>query len=162
MVVSLTDYRDLIDRDHTENRTTTVPPPPVAPAPPDEQKSKPFSCDHSISLYILNQSYFLETMGAHPVVYKDEAGECHPRYWASYVSYTNMLLVVVESVEREYGTLKGNCSRPPDTKPQATKESTSSREPCHKLDLGRLKRRRLEGCFTYHEGVTFSLHSALI
>ncbi|XP_013197195.2 voltage-dependent calcium channel subunit alpha-2/delta-4 isoform X2 [Amyelois transitella] len=115
----------------------------------EDEKEKPFSCDHQITLYILNQPFFLEAMGASPVVKEDKPGECHPRYWASIVSKTNLLLVVVDSKDTDYGY---NCSMPPETKPMATEDSTTSREPCHKLELGQLKRRRLEGCFTYHEG----------
>ncbi|XP_026759265.2 voltage-dependent calcium channel subunit alpha-2/delta-4 [Galleria mellonella] len=144
------DYSDLINQEPTEEPTTTNPPPSENETiPAQEEEDKPFSCDHRISLYILKQEYILETMGASPVVYEDRPGACHPAYWASHVSKTNLLLVVVESGMREYGR---NCSIPPDTKPQPTVDSTTSREPCHKLDLGHLKRRRLEGCFTYHIG----------
>lgn len=61
-----------------------------------------------------------------------------------------MLLVVVQAGPWEY---KDNCVKPMDTKPEPTADSTTSREPCHKLDLGRLTRRRLQGCFTYHDKV---------
>ncbi|CAG4977834.1 unnamed protein product [Parnassius apollo] len=61
---------------------------------------------------------------------------------------TNLLLVVVE---RGPWHFKDSCKVPPDTEPVATTNSTTSREPCHKLELGQLPRRRLEDCFTYHE-----------
>ncbi|XP_075975243.1 ca[2+] channel Muscle-specific alpha2/delta subunit isoform X2 [Anticarsia gemmatalis] len=107
-----------------------------------------FSCDHSVQLYILNQTYFLEAAGALPTVSKDEAGPCYPAYWASYIPKTNMLLVVIEKDDNTYD----NCTAPRDTKPIPTVNSTDSRDPCHKLDLGGLTRRRLEGCYTYHDG----------
>ncbi|XP_045495247.1 voltage-dependent calcium channel subunit alpha-2/delta-3 [Colias croceus] len=107
-----------------------------------------FSCDHSIKLYILNQSYFLNSMILSPVVNEEEATDCSPPYWATLVPKTNLLLVVVEKGPFRFGS---NCTIPPNTIPIATRDSTTSREPCHKLDLGRLPRRRLEGCYTYHD-----------
>lgn len=86
---------------------------------------------------------------------KDEPAECHPPYWASYVPNTNLLLVVVEQEDREYSE---DCKESPTTKPVPTSNSTDKREPCHKLDLGRLQRRRLEGCYTYNEGVNVLLN----
>ncbi|XP_053615733.1 voltage-dependent calcium channel subunit alpha-2/delta-4 isoform X2 [Plodia interpunctella] len=116
----------------------------------EDENEKPFSCDHRITLYILNQRLFVESMGAFPIVSEDKPGDCLPRYWASIVSKTNLLLVVVDSKDTDYGE---NCTTvPPSTKPKVTEESRESGEPCHKLELGQLKRRRLEGCFTYHEG----------
>ncbi|CAH0592660.1 unnamed protein product [Chrysodeixis includens] len=145
------DYiEELINQGYTEAPTTTPPPLPenkTASAQENEDES-PFSCDHSITLYILNQTYFLNTAGASPTVQKDEAGECWPPYWAAYIPKTNLLLVVVE----KYSDFDSNCTVPPDTKPQPTLMSRTNREPCHKLDLGALHRRRLEGCYTYHDG----------
>ncbi|KPI95038.1 Voltage-dependent calcium channel subunit alpha-2/delta-4 [Papilio xuthus] len=107
-----------------------------------------FSCDHRISLYILNQSYFLDSIGPSPAVVEDEEGECHPPYWAALVTKTNLLLVVVE---RGPWHFKDTCEKPPDTEPVATSNSTTNWAPCHKLELGQLPRRRLEDCFTYHD-----------
>lgn len=108
----------------------------------------PFSCDHRIKLFILNQLYFLEAMGASPAVSEDEPGDCHPAYWAAHVSKTNLLLVVIKNESRLYSA---DCKKSPNTKPQPTSNSTDNRAPCHKLDLGNLPRRRLEDCYTYHE-----------
>ncbi|CAH2102250.1 unnamed protein product [Euphydryas editha] len=106
-----------------------------------------FSCDHRITLYILNQSYFLQSMGLYPVV-NERAGDCHPPYWATLVTKTNLLLLVVEKGPWNF---KHDCKKPSDTKPKPTSNSTTSRDPCHKLELGQLYRRRLEGCYTYHD-----------
>lgn len=89
-------------------------------------------------------------MGLYPVV-KENSGDCHPPYWATLVTKTNLLLLVVE---RGPWNFKHDCKKPPDTKPKPTSNSTTSRDPCHKLELGQLYRRRLEGCFTYHDKVT--------
>ncbi|KOB71484.1 Dihydropyridine-sensitive l-type calcium channel [Operophtera brumata] len=84
--------------DELNNQAPTEAPTTAAPAADkhnisaNENKQKPFSCDHSISLYYLNQMYFLQGMGASPVVSKDEPAECRPPYWASYVRNTNLLL----------------------------------------------------------------------
>lgn len=153
MIVSLTDYTDI---GYTDAETTTLPPPKINEtiiAKEKETSEELFSCDHSIQLYILNQTYFthyLDKTGAAPTVSVDEAGQCYPAHWASYIPKTNMLLVVVEKDDNVYA----NCTVPRDTKPQPTPNSTDSRDPCHKLDLGRLTRSRLEGCYTYHEGVS--------
>lgn len=93
---------------------------------------------------------FLDPMGEMKMVSEDEPGDCHPRYWAAYMRETNLMLVVMEN---QYVKYDENCSIPPDTTPTATSNSTTSREPCHKLDLAGLTRRRLEGCFTYHDEV---------
>ncbi|KAL4716963.1 hypothetical protein ACJJTC_012774 [Scirpophaga incertulas] len=137
--------------DSEEPPTTSTPPPPPKneTRKNEDEDKKPFSCDHRISLYILNQSMFLNTMGETIVVYEDESGDCHPRYWAAYIRETNLLLVVVDNALVKY---ESDCSVPPDTTPQPTDNSTTSMEPCHKLDLAGLTRRRLEGCFTFHEG----------
>ncbi|CAH0695393.1 unnamed protein product [Spodoptera exigua] len=149
-VVDDQDYIDLINHGYTEAPTTTASPLPEneTVSTKDEEEESPFSCDHSITLFILNQKYFLDAAGASPVVQKDEAGDCWPAYWAAYVPKTNLLLVVVE----KHDDFAANCTEPPDTKPQPTVNSTTSREPCHKLKLGALHRRRLEGCYTYHDG----------
>ncbi|XP_028034568.1 voltage-dependent calcium channel subunit alpha-2/delta-4-like isoform X1 [Bombyx mandarina] len=131
-----------------EPTTTAIPPLNNGSEAAKEPEENPFSCDHIIKLFILNQTYFSEAMGASPVVYKDEPGECHPAYWASLVKKTNLLLVVVKTENKRYPE---TCKEPPNTKPRPTSESTASREPCHKLDLGALHRRRLEDCFTYHD-----------
>lgn len=151
-------YDDSDFKDELINKVHTVAPPTTASPLPDnstesgkennKEEEAPFSCDHSITLYILNQKYFSEESGASPTVQRDEAGPCWPAYWASYIPKTNLLLVVVETQD----DFTANCTLPPDTKPQPTIESRSSREPCHKLDLGALTRRRLEGCYTYHDG----------
>lgn len=149
MVVSRTDYNEFTNQAYTEKPSST-PPPTIdneTAGAKDKKKEPAFSCDHRIKLFILNQTYFLETTGASPIFYKDEPGECHPAYWAAYVRNTNLLLVVVKNENRMY---KSSCVKPPDTKPEATDDSKRSREPCHKLNLGRLPRRRLEGCYTYH------------
>lgn len=155
MVVSLADYIDeLINKGYTVAPPTTATPLPeneTQTVKENKEEESPFSCDHSITLYILNQKYFLEASGASPTVQKDEAGECWPAYWASYVPKTNLVLVVVEKQD----DFAANCTEPPDTKPQPTLMSCTSREPCHKLDLGALHRRRLEGCYTYHDGVCY-------
>ncbi|XP_049879947.1 voltage-dependent calcium channel subunit alpha-2/delta-4 isoform X2 [Pectinophora gossypiella] len=151
-------YASTID---DEDTTTAMPPEAneTIQAEDDKKSDETFSCDHKIMLYILNQKFFLENNGLPRTVHSDKEGDCHPPFWASYVAKTNMLLVVVERGDRDYlGDCKSDddnrpcCKVPPDTKPRATEASTTSREPCHKLDLGRLPRRRLEGCFTYHEG----------
>lgn len=153
MVVPLADYVDeLIGKGITVAPPMTAPPLPDNETEPVKDKNdedNPFSCDHSIKLYILNQKYFLEAAGASPTVQKDEAGECWPAYWASYIPKTNLVLVVVENNH----DIAAKCTIPPSTKPTPTNQSTSSREPCHKLELGALHRRRLEGCYTYHDGV---------
>ncbi|XP_026738649.1 voltage-dependent calcium channel subunit alpha-2/delta-4 isoform X2 [Trichoplusia ni] len=142
-------YGAAVESSH-EAPTTTPPPLPENKTASDKENKdeSPFSCDHSITLYILNQTYFLNTAGTSPTVQKDEAGECWPPYWAAYIPKTNLLLVVVE----KYNDFDSNCTVPPDTKPQPTLMSRTNREPCHKLDLGALHRRRLEGCYTYHDG----------
>lgn len=143
MVVSLADYIDQIPEIPTiENETVSVKEPKEEP---------PFSCDHRIRLFILNQSYFLEAMGASPTVSQDEPGDCHPAYWASHVTKTNLLLIVIKTENRLYSS---DCKKSPNTKPQPTTNSTDNRAPCHKLDLGNLHRRRLEGCYTYHDQVS--------
>lgn len=147
----LADY-DLNSLGITEPPTTTTPPPPPAAENKEgkEDENKPFSCDHRISLYILNQLMFLDPLGERIIIAEDEPGDCHPRYWASYMLETNLLLVVIEN---SYVKYKDDCTIPPNTTPMPTSNSTTSREPCHKLDLAGLTRRRLEGCFTYHDGV---------
>lgn len=155
MVVPLADYDDeLIDKGITEPPMTAPPLPDNETAPVKDKKDdeeKAFSCDHSITLYILNQKYFSGTGGSSPTVQKDEAGECWPAYWAAYIPKTNLVLVVVEKTD----DFEANCTVPPDTKPKPTQKSCTSREPCHKLDLGALERRRLEDCYTYHEKVCY-------
>ncbi|XP_073958032.1 ca[2+] channel Muscle-specific alpha2/delta subunit [Choristoneura fumiferana] len=128
---------------------TTNAPPKNEKAPPGE---KTFSCDHSITLYILNQTHFLKTVEASPIVYEEKFGKCHPPYWASYVKNTNLLLVVVEKNDNAMFDDDQKCLPPPMTNPVPTNDSIQSSEPCHKLNLAKLPRRRLEGCFTYHEG----------
>lgn len=161
MIVSLADYNDeLINKGYTVAPPTTASPLPDNSTESEKENKKeeeaPFSCDHSITLYILNQKYFSEESGSSPTVQRDEAGPCWPVYWASYIPKTNLLLVVVETQD----DFAVNCTLPRDTKPQPTKTSRSSREPCHKLDLGALPRRRLEGCYTYHDGVCY--HDTII
>lgn len=138
------------------DRPATEPPRESNKKKKKEKEEEPFSCDHRITLFILNQKYFQEHELS-PVVYEDEAGPCHPPYWAAYIAKTNLLLVVVK---RDAWYFSESCTRPPNTIPQPTEMSTTSREPCHKLALGQLTRRRLEGCFTYHEGVSskFAFH----
>lgn len=123
----------------------------TAPKKQENDESETFSCDRRISLYILNQTFFLEDIKHNPVVYKNNGGSCHPAYWAAYVPKTNLLLVVVERHSDEgYDT---DCQMPPTTEPVPTDASITSREPCHKVDLGLLPRRPLEGCYTYHDKV---------
>ncbi|KAI8438776.1 hypothetical protein MSG28_011164 [Choristoneura fumiferana] len=124
---------------------TTNAPPKNEKAPPGE---KTFSCDHSITLYILNQTHFLKTVEASPIVYEEKFGKCHPPYWASYVKNTNLLLVVVEKNDNAMFDDDQKCLPPPMTNPVPTNDSIQSSEPCHKLNLAKLPRRRLEG-FTY-------------
>ncbi|KAJ8736160.1 hypothetical protein PYW08_006816 [Mythimna loreyi] len=147
-----TDYNDGFNTGFTAAPPTTAPPLPENETQTEKENNKdeetPFSCDHSITLFILNQKYFSEESGASPTVQRDEPGECWPAFWASYIPKTNLVLVVVERQD----DFDANCTLPPDTKPQPTLMSRTSREPCHKLDLGALHRRRLEGCYTYHEG----------
>ncbi|XP_072941901.1 voltage-dependent calcium channel subunit alpha-2/delta-4 [Epargyreus clarus] len=143
------DVSDYLDNQYPES--TTMPPNGADNETIEAKEAEddtPFSCDHRITLYILNQLYFLNSMGVTPVVQKDEPGDCHQPYWASLVSKTNLLLLVVEKGDWDF---LPDCKKPPDTKPQPTSDSTTSREPCHKLDLGRLTRRRLEDCYTYHD-----------
>lgn len=150
-VLEDTDYFDRTKEEmYTEAPTTATPliKEPEADTANEGKKEALFSCDHSIQLYILNQSYFLDVSGPSPTISKDEPGTCYPAYWASYITKTNMLLVVVENSDNKFDE---NCTVPRDTKPQPTPASTDSREPCHKLELGGLRRRRLEGCYTYHD-----------
>ncbi|XP_034830585.1 voltage-dependent calcium channel subunit alpha-2/delta-3 [Maniola hyperantus] len=135
------------ETDSYDSTTTNVPPLKNNSKLPESEKEKVFSCDHSITLYILNQLYFLNSMGLYPIVSEEKGGNCFPPYWASLVTKTNLLLVVVE---KGTGTYEG-CKEPPKIDPIPTPESVKSREPCHKLDLGRLPRRPLEGCYTYHD-----------
>lgn len=97
-------------------------------------------------------------MGASPVVSNEEPTDCSPAYWASYVPNTNLLLVVVDN-EWDLISEESECKTSPSTKPVPTPNSTDIREPCHKLDLGSLRRRRLDGCYTYHEGVNILMVS---
>ncbi|KAI8438775.1 hypothetical protein MSG28_011164 [Choristoneura fumiferana] len=124
---------------------TTNAPPKNEKAPPGE---KTFSCDHSITLYILNQTHFLKTVEASPIVYEEKFGKCHPPYWASYVKNTNLLLVVVEKNDNAMFDDDQKCLPPPMTNPVPTNDSIQSSEPCHKLNLAKLPRRRLEGCIS--------------
>ena len=134
-----------------DDNNTTCSPKNDTIEPKEPATEELYSCDHRISLYILNQQYFLNSsMGLYPVVSEEKAGDCHPAYWATLVTKTNLLLLLVDT---EHAKFKDDCKKPPDTKPTHTSNSTESREPCHKLDLGRLPRRRLEGCFTYHDKV---------
>lgn len=147
-------YKDLlVSTEFSEFNETHQDPtePPSENIEKKKEKAEPFSCDHQIRLFILNQTYFLEDNVVSPIVYEDEAGPCHPPYWAAYIAKTNLLLVVVQ---RDAWHFSEECTKPPNTVPQPTEESTTSSEPCHKLALGQLPRRRLEGCFTYHEGVS--------
>lgn len=121
-----------------------------------EEPEGEFSCDHSITLYILQQQYFLTDTGVPRTVDREHENcsvRCTPKFWASYVAKTNLLLVMVE---KDGGSYEG-CEVAPPTEPVPTESSTNSSEPCHKLDLGALERRRLEGCFTYNEKVIFGL-----
>ncbi|CAG9796424.1 unnamed protein product [Diatraea saccharalis] len=138
----------IYDNEEPPTTTTQLPPTRNESMSGKDDEKKPFSCDQQIILYILNQSLFLNTMGETIVVHEDEPGDCHPRYWAAYIRETNLLLVVVENSHVKYKT---NCTIPPNTTPEPTTNSTTSKEPCHKLDLASLTRRRLEGCFTYHK-----------
>lgn len=152
MYVSLADYIELINQD-TPDPTTAMPPHlNDSNHKEKEEEEELFSCDHRISLYILNQKYFVDNMGIPRSVHEDEEGDCHPPFWVSHVAKTNLLLVVVEKGDWSF---KESCPLPPTTKPEWTEASTTSREPCHKLPLGALPRRRLEGCFTYHDKVIF-------
>lgn len=152
------DYLDLINNVHTAEFMTTTDTPldnntlgSNVPAKENKDKEELFSCDHQIYLYILNQTFFLdEEKALSPIVYDDDGGECNPPYWASLIPKTNLLLMVVD---QRHSKSYESCIKPYDTEPKQTVNSTTSREPCHKLDLGMLKRRRLEGCFTYHEKV---------
>ncbi|XP_041974818.1 voltage-dependent calcium channel subunit alpha-2/delta-3 isoform X2 [Aricia agestis] len=137
---------DDYDSDGEEESTTPAPDMNYTVQEPQEEL---FSCDHRITLYILNQSYFLNSMGVSPVVSEEKPGKCHSPYWATLVTKTNLLLVVVD---KNYNDREFSCDPlPKSTEPEPTTNSTTSREPCHKLDLGGLMRRRLEGCFTYHD-----------
>lgn len=137
------------ETDSYDTTTTNVPPVQNKTAPKEAEKEKVFSCDHSITLYILNQSYFLDSTGLYVVVHGEDGATCHPPYWATLVSKTNLLLVVVERAALTYE----GCKEPPKIEPIPTPESRKSQEPCHKLDLGRLPRRPLEDCYTYHDKV---------
>lgn len=154
MLVSLTDtdYIDILYNQGNPEVTTTTAPPVEGnnTIHAKDEEEDLFSCDHRISLFILNQKYFIENMGVPRTVHSDTKKPCLPPFWASHVRKTNLLMVVVEKGEWEY---EEECPLPPDTKPQPTSNSTTSREPCHKLELAQLERRRLEGCFTYHEKV---------
>lgn len=147
-----TDYSDLYHPDNPEATTTAAPPMDDnnTVQAKDDEEDLLFSCDHRISLFILNQKYFLENTGVPRTVHSDTQKPCLPPFWASHVRKTNLLLVVVEKGDWDF---EEGCPLPPDTKPQPTSNSTTSREPCHKLELAQLDRRRLEGCFTYHEKV---------
>lgn len=121
-----------------------------------EEPEGEFSCDHSITLYILEQQYFLTDTGVPRTVDREHENcsiRCTPKFWASHVAKTNLLLVMVEKDGGSYE----ECEVAPPTEPVPTESSTNSSEPCHKLDLGALERRRLEGCFTYNEKVIFGL-----
>lgn len=147
------DYIELINQGQTEPPTSESPltDDDTIFANEEQEEETTFSCDRRISLYILNQTYFLEEHKLSPLIYENENTTCHPAYWASYVPKTNLLLVVVDN---DFHPEEGDdCILPPDTEPVPTDNSTTSREPCHKLDLGALPRRRLEGCFTYHDKV---------
>ncbi|KAH9641729.1 hypothetical protein HF086_003855 [Spodoptera exigua] len=127
-VVDDQDYIDLINHGYTEAPTTTASPLPEneTVSTKDEEEESPFSCDHSITLFILNQKYFLDAAGASPVVQKDEAGDCWPAYWAAYVPKTNLLLVVVE----KHDDFAANCTEPPtlSRSPRSTPPPAGSRE----------------------------------
>ncbi|XP_023935814.1 voltage-dependent calcium channel subunit alpha-2/delta-3 [Bicyclus anynana] len=130
-----------------ESTTTNVPPiKNETKEPKEKEDEKVFSCDHSITLYILNQSHFLDSTGLYVVV-NGEEDKCNPPYWATLVTKTNLLLVVLEKGPWTYD----GCKEPPKIEPIPTPASRKSSEPCHKLDLGRLPRRPLEGCYTYHD-----------
>lgn len=118
----------------------------------ESEEDREFSCDHAITLYILQQQYFLTDAGIPRTVdreHKNCSVSCTPKFWASYVAKTNLLLVMVE---KDGGSYEG-CEIAQSTQPVPTASSTNSSEPCHKLDLGALERRRLEGCYTYNEKV---------
>lgn len=144
------DYIELINQRNTESPTSESPLPDDETLMANEEEEEPtFSCDRRISLYILNQTYFLDENNLSPVVYENENSTCHPAYWASYITKTNLLLIVIDNDFTPNEDVE--CPLPPDTEPIPTLDSTTSREPCHKLDLGALTRRRLKGCFTYHD-----------
>ncbi|GBP42128.1 hypothetical protein EVAR_21132_1 [Eumeta japonica] len=134
---------------YVEASTTEAPPEEDQKAAFKEKKVDTFSCDHEINLYIMNQSHFLQDeMALSPVVYEDQPTDCNPAYWAAYMMKVNWMVI---AVQKENWGKKGNCTIPPTTKPIPTNNSIDSLEPCHKLDLANLNRRRLEGCYTYHE-----------
>ncbi|XP_045449056.1 voltage-dependent calcium channel subunit alpha-2/delta-3 [Melitaea cinxia] len=147
VLFTVNDYPEVQTNVYEDTTTTETPFEENTTESKGSEDSTLFSCDHRIALYILNQSYFLQSMGLYPVV-KENSGDCHPPYWATLVTKTNLLLLVVE---RGPWNFKHDCKKPPDTKPKPTSNSTTSRDPCHKLELGQLYRRRLEGCFTYHD-----------
>lgn len=123
-------------------------------APENQEAEGEFSCDHSITLYILEQLYFLTDTGVPRTVDREHENcsvHCTPKFWASYVAKTNLLLVMVEKDGGSYE----ECEIAPSTQPVPTDSSTNSSEPCHKLDLGALERRRLEGCYTFNDKVVF-------
>ncbi|KAK0182558.1 hypothetical protein PV327_000684, partial [Microctonus hyperodae] len=112
---------------------------PDKPKPPDEIEIQ-FACDQKRKLYIMNQ-----TMAVHQIT--NSSIQCSRPFYAQLVPYTNLLLVVVN-------TLYPSCYErlevlPEEIDPSEYPEGTEP-APCHKKSLGDLPRRPLEECFTEH------------
>ncbi|XP_012275945.1 voltage-dependent calcium channel subunit alpha-2/delta-3 [Orussus abietinus] len=110
------------------------------PPPPREWARRYYPCDEKRTLYILNQS-LAETAVTNSSLY------CSRPFFAQRVSYTNLLLVAVD-------TMYSSCYErlevlPEEISPFDYTNGTFDR-PCHKIPLNDLPRRRLKVCFTEH------------
>ncbi|GLV37628.1 Ca[2+] channel Muscle-specific alpha2/delta subunit [Carabus blaptoides fortunei] len=96
-------------------------------------------CDLKANLYLLNQTKFInrnEYSG-------EEKSQCSKPFYAKRIPHSNLLFVVVLASTQ-------SC----DSKLSASKQtiiySGDIQPPCHKLELNRLHRRKLLGCFNEH------------
>ncbi|XP_012258543.2 voltage-dependent calcium channel subunit alpha-2/delta-3 [Athalia rosae] len=110
------------------------------PSPPPKEIILHYTCDQIRMLYILEQEVAdagITNTTAHP---------SRP-FWAEKVPRTNLVLVVIDTLHSSpYERLEVD---PEELTPRFYTNGTQD-APCHKLDLNRLERRGLEGCYTDH------------
>ncbi|XP_039304426.1 voltage-dependent calcium channel subunit alpha-2/delta-3 isoform X8 [Solenopsis invicta] len=117
------------------------------PPPPPKPCLYHYPCDQQRTLYMLN-----ETIAAKGIT--NHTDYCSRPFYAQKVVHTNLLLVVVDSM---YPTCYRRLEVTPVTILPFEYTNSTADEPCHKISLNDLKKRRLRGCFTEHplEHVTY-------
>ncbi|XP_034938366.1 voltage-dependent calcium channel subunit alpha-2/delta-3 isoform X2 [Chelonus insularis] len=127
------DIPEVLSRAHSDDDL------PEKPKPPEEVEIR-FACDQKRTLYIMNQTMALKQI-------TNSSIQCSRPFFAQLVPYTNLLLVVVDTL---YPTCYERLEVLPVEIDPSEYTNDTELKPCHKKKLNDLPRRRLEECFTEH------------